>query len=348
MSAMRPLLAAALLLAGCGSAPPVGDDGGVPPLDASVPPDLAPPVDLLAPTGPMKLSETGLYADFGARALAPGVIAYTPRYELWSDGATKQRWLWLPPGTKIDTSDMDDWRFPVGTKVWKQFAVANQVIETRLIQKVWDGKDGWWECAYLWDQAGTEATCVPNGLDDALGTTHYVPSQIDCNWCHGNLGDAPIGVSAIQLGSADGKSGMLTQLAAMGLLSAPPAGEPAPPGSGTVQDALGYLHGNCGHCHNQHAWFAPKIHLFMRLAVGDTVPEETQTYKTSIGVKMTHSYPGGIDTAVVPGQPERSQLWVRMGLRDDWAMPPRCTKVADGAGQATVGDWITGLPHDGG
>ena len=41
----------------------------------------------------------------------------SPRYPLWSDGAEKQRYLSLPPGTQIDTSNMDDWKFPVGTRV---------------------------------------------------------------------------------------------------------------------------------------------------------------------------------------------------------------------------------------
>src|SRR5262245_7866666 len=69
---------------------------------------------------PQRLSETGLFADIGRETLAPGVVAYAPRFQLWSDGAEKRRWLWLPPGTRIDTSDMDSWVFPVGTKLWKE------------------------------------------------------------------------------------------------------------------------------------------------------------------------------------------------------------------------------------
>ncbi|MBA3538393.1 MAG: hypothetical protein H0T79_02085 [Deltaproteobacteria bacterium] len=36
---------------------------------------------------------------------------YVPQYELWADGATKHRWITLPPGAKIDTSDMSSWKF---------------------------------------------------------------------------------------------------------------------------------------------------------------------------------------------------------------------------------------------
>jgi hypothetical protein len=62
--------------------------------------------------------QTGLYADTAAGTLAPGVSAFTPQFALWSDASTKQRWLYLPPDSKIDTTDMDNWVYPVGTKFW--------------------------------------------------------------------------------------------------------------------------------------------------------------------------------------------------------------------------------------
>src|SRR3954468_10090688 len=58
---------------------------------------------------PERLSETGLYTDIATGELAPGVLLFTPRFPLWSDGSEKQRWLLLPNGTQIDTSNMDDW-----------------------------------------------------------------------------------------------------------------------------------------------------------------------------------------------------------------------------------------------
>ena len=51
------------------------------------------------------LSETGLYA-----AGRPGLSStrrtapFSPQYPLWSDGAAKARWIYLPPGTAIDTT----------------------------------------------------------------------------------------------------------------------------------------------------------------------------------------------------------------------------------------------------
>src|SRR5690349_20362108 len=64
--------------------------------------------------GPMLLSETGLYSDIATRTLAPGDAPFDVGFELWSDGAEKQRWLLLPEGTAIDDSDVDRWSFPTG------------------------------------------------------------------------------------------------------------------------------------------------------------------------------------------------------------------------------------------
>src|SRR5688572_6099930 len=99
-------LLSALLLAGCGGPVAAPEDLA----HVHVMPDFSVAPDATVPTGPDSLADTGLYADFAARTLAPGVIRFRPRYELWSDGATKERYLWLPPGTKIDTRDMDAWR----------------------------------------------------------------------------------------------------------------------------------------------------------------------------------------------------------------------------------------------
>jgi hypothetical protein len=304
------------------------------------PPDGA-ATDLASP-GPTLLSETGLYGDFSARTLADGVRPYSVRYELWADGATKERYLYLPPGAQIDTTDMDHWVFPVGTKVWKHFRVEGRLIETRLLYKL--SANQWWRSAYLWNHDESDAIVAPAGEPNAHGTMHDVPSQADCALCHGNLTDGLTGVGAIQLSSPDGK-GTLSQLAAAGLLTEPPASEFQPPGQGAVQDALGYLHGNCGMpCHHENENPVLRQWLKMQLKVGDLLPEDTETYRTGVGVKMRHAMPGGVDTGVVPGMPDSSQLYLRMHTRDEiWGMPPLATKVVDETGSAVVRDWILSL-----
>ena len=84
---------------------------------------------------PDTLIETGLY-----EAGRPGVVAgrnqaFSPQYPLWSDGASKRRWIYLPAGTTIDAADAYEWNFPVGTKLWKEFAFGGRRVETRFLWK---------------------------------------------------------------------------------------------------------------------------------------------------------------------------------------------------------------------
>ena len=347
---MRLVGLAALVLAACsqsnqpggtgggtlvdGSLADTGGDDGAGGADAA---DGAPPFD-----GPTTLSETGLYTDIAARTLAPGVEPYSVRYELWSDGAAKDRYLYLPPGTQIDTSSMDWWKLPVGTKAWKAFSVGGKLVETRFLWKRAEGIAGWLKVAYVWDAQGSDAIAAPFGEQDALGTTHDVPSMSQCQECHDGVGDVLVGVSAVQLSTNDG-TGYLSKLMADGRLSAPPAGEIDVPGEGVVEDALGYLHGNCGQCHNSVHGLAQKRALRLRLEVDGLTPEETPTYQTAIGGTTSHAI-DGTTVIVVPGKPLESQLYVRMSYRDIDSMPPVGTEVVDATGGLpTIEQWILGL-----
>src|SRR5262249_29697933 len=179
---------------------------------------------------PKRLSETGLFADAARESLAPGVMAYAPRFQLWSDRADKRRWLSLPPGTQVDTSDMDAWVFPVGTKFWKEFTRDGVRVETRLIEKLGPGDD-WLALPYLWRSDQSDADAAPLGANNAGGTPHDVPASNLCGACHGGRRSFVLGFSAIQLSA--------------------PVQSFEVPGNDTERAALGYLHANCSNCHNQ-------------------------------------------------------------------------------------------------
>src|SRR5262245_46418758 len=65
---------------------------------------------------PQRLRDTGLYVDGSSRQVRPENLSFAPQYPLWSDGATKRRWLYIPPGKSIDAARPDAWEFPTGTK----------------------------------------------------------------------------------------------------------------------------------------------------------------------------------------------------------------------------------------
>jgi hypothetical protein len=305
-----------------------------------VPPEMA---GILV-KGPDLLSQTGLYADIKTRTIAPGVIEFAPRWALWSDGADKRRWIQLPQGKTIDTTDMDQWVFPVGTKLWKEFTVSGKVVETRLLWKVDDkGWRYWWMASYRWRQDGSDADVVIYGDPNALGTGWEIPTQVDCVRCHFGIADVGIGFSAIQLSAP--QNSQLSKFAGMGWFSKPPMQEFDAPGTGTEHDALAYMHANCGHCHvDTSQLYAQQTKLLLRLRTTDTTPQVTGAY-AAIGMMAKHNYdPMYGAYNIVAGKPDQSQVWLRMNVRGYWQMPPIATKKIDMTGTSLVGQWIAGLP----
>ena len=67
-----------------------------------LPPRAAPPTDTSAAAFPRKLSETGVFADTKTLTPATGLIPYSVNAELWSDGATKERFIAIPGEGKIE------------------------------------------------------------------------------------------------------------------------------------------------------------------------------------------------------------------------------------------------------
>jgi hypothetical protein len=284
---------------------------------------------------PERLSLTGLYASETANALAPDVHSFRPRFQLWSDGATKRRFIWLPPGAQIDTSDMDSWQFPVGTKLWKEFTRDGVRVETRLIQRL---PDHWIGLAYLWQNDEADAIATPYGAIDARGTSHNVPASNECEACHGGRSSYALGFSALQLAQpTEPDAWNLDELVRLGLVSDVPAATPRVPGNETEQAALGYLHANCSHCHNAarperagSRCFDPErdIDFSLRADEGEAV-SDTSTYRTAK------------DVCFEPGQPDSSKLIALAGQRSRFnQMPPLATEVVDTAAVAILRRWI--------
>ena len=100
----------------------------------------------------LHLACAGLYSDWPTKTVAPDFRPFVPGLTLWSDGADKTRWVHLPPGQRIDTSNMDAWTFPVGTKLFKEFRLpvagspGRRRIETRMLWKQAEGS--WFRTTY--------------------------------------------------------------------------------------------------------------------------------------------------------------------------------------------------------
>ena len=249
----------------------------------------------LQPTAPATLALTGLYASATVPAtpdaVAPYARPFQPEYELWSDGATKRRWAYIPKCGRIGTEGINHWLFPVGTRLWKEFtipgagAASATRVETRLLHKfAADNDTGWLYATYQWptnvaNPTPADATLVTAGVVNANGTQHDIPPVTACPQCHGSLVEKVLGFSAIQL-SHDLPGVTIQKLADAGWLTHPFTVSGAlarngfnPPGTSGDQGALGYLHANCGNCHHAGTVFGGATPVRMRLMIG----QETHT-----------------------------------------------------------------------
>lgn len=306
------------------------------------------------PNMPRTLAETGLCIDAGCTQIAAGIYPYAPQFELYSDTATKKRWIYLPPSTQIDTSDMDHWKFPVGTKLWKEFARGGTRVETRIVWRIGSGDTNadWFYAAYVWNATQNATHWAEFGETDANGTLHNVPSKFECRACHDNLKPSRVlGVGAIQL-DFDGASGELdlADLVGMNLLSNPPtANTPYFPfdstSAATVKPALGYMHANCSHCHNpSSSVFMNNTPINLRLTSGTVGTTSTTGAYTTVVDVTTPNTINGHNTLVAKGSPSTSVVMDRFEATGGIRMPAAGTEDMDTTGRTILYDWIMNIP----
>lgn len=308
---------------------------------------------------PRWLEETGFVLDPATGEPQGDLLSYSPQYPLWTDGAVKRRWVRLPAGSAIEGSDPDAWIFPVGTKLWKEFAHGGRRVETRVLERLADGS--WSFAAYVWDAAQERAELAPErGLRGAFvapdGVAHDVPGRADCLSCHGNGATPVLGFSTLQLSpdrdplaphaeSVGPQDLDLASLVGRGLLrgldpaflAEPPRIEAASPRERAV---LGYLHANCGACHRAEG---PLAELIPRLDQ-TFAPRGEPTAPDSLVGRSARYRPRQAEGAallVAPGDPDHSLLAARLGARGSaLAMPPLGSARVDADALALVRSWI--------
>ncbi|HET9623738.1 MAG TPA: hypothetical protein VFP84_20340 [Kofleriaceae bacterium] len=325
-------------------APPAGDAA-------------APSPDAANPTAPATLADTGLCLDAACTQITGAARAYAPRFPLWIDGATKRRWIALPPGTQIDTRDPDHWVFPVGTRFWKEITRDGVRVETRyMIKRLADDEaDGaWFFVSFAWNASQDATTPVTVGAQNVNGTPHDIPSVAECRACHDSLRPGHVlGFQAIQLDF----DGNLDALARLGWLS-----QPLPPAVGGAhyplpadatpaqQAALGYFHANCGHCHNPSSLVHATTPMVLRLdaaalAAGSSVTATPLYTTTTNATGLPLDENGATYTKIiVPRDPAHSILNVRVNSTNpSHHMPKLGSELTDPAASQHALDWINAL-----
>jgi hypothetical protein len=304
------------------------------------------------PTG-ASLRETGLWSDFEGEVLADGVLAYAPQFPLWSDSASKRRWVYIPGGEVIDSSDMDSWQVPVGSKFWKEFTRDGTRVETRLIERT---STGFQFSTFMWTADGSDAFLLENnfsGVENAVGTDHDIPSEDDCDFCHDRTPHKILGFGAVQLSWDPGDSSLVNMdyLETNSLLSDDLPGSYSVPGDATEIQAFGYLHANCGNCHNDMGEGVlngqDPFNFWLKVAESNVnqVGATSNVLLDFTANKSVPQYPAAT-LRIDPGSPMTSQVWARMqqdvrGTNNQ--MPQLGSEDADSAGIDAVAAWITSL-----
>jgi len=313
---------------------------------------------------PARLSETGLYLPGNVGIVDQRNRLFSPQYPLWSDGATKIRWVYIPPNTVIDTGNDAAWEFPVGTRFWKEFSFNSRKVETRMLWKATATQ--WVAVSYMWNEAQTDAVLASDRGEPGVATIsgsrqHSIPSASDCLTCHGAKRTEPLGFNPLQLSTDRDPNaihgeplapGMLTIRTLVGehllspqrtdLVDAPPRIRTS---SADTRTMLGYFTTNCGSCHRGDGEMAVQV---PSLRYSDVMHDGDAAALRLVGRRTDWQVPSqdGNSVLIDPVTPDRSAMLYRMRSRSPSSqMPPLGTVVRDQAAVDALTRWIAGLPR---
>jgi hypothetical protein len=295
------------------------------------------------PSSSTTLSSTGCFSmQGGMPEPAAGLIPIELNTPLWSDGASKRRWIVLPSGTQIVANPTGAWTLPAGAMVVKEFSLdmtagdptSRRPVETRFL--LWNGSEvqGY---SLQWDDAGTDATLLPGDapvtrewfIDGAGAHTHFYPSRAQCTTCHNAVAGFFLGLQTGNVNRNVDYDGVtdnaLRAMTHAGILEAASGNAPArfaPPHdfTATPYDRVrSYLTANCSQCHRP----------------GGLRP--TRDFRWETPLAETHI----CDGEVVLGDPDNSLIYQRLSTRP--GMPPLATLIPDPFALSMFREWIAGM-----
>ena len=321
-----------------------------------------PPVDMaqvLAEAPAPALGDYHLFADAGARVPNARLTPYALNTPLFSDYASKHRFVFVPAGQSARYTATGVVDFPVGTVLVKTFAypaaTAEHFIETRLLIRK---ASGWVPNTYVWNAAQDQAVLKRAGARVAVdyqgrAIDYAVPNVNQCKQCH-LAGEAvtPIGPRARNLNGVfaypGGPENQLAHWTRTGLLAgAPPFAKiAATPRWDDTRAPLGgraraYLDANCGHCHSR-AGFAGNSGLYLDFEEQD--PAHWGVGKRPVAAGRASA---GLSFAIAPGDPDASIIVHRMASTEPGIMMPQFGRtVTHDEGVALIRAWIKAMPRN--
>lgn len=321
---------------------------------------------ILATAPPKQLSEFAFFQDLPKQMPASGVVPFRLATPLFSDGAEKFRFVYVPKGQAAKYDPVEAFDFPVGAALVKTFAFPAdyrkpneklRLIETRVLLHRADGWSAW---AYLWNDQQSDATLKIAGAKVAVSTIdgsgvpvsfdYSVPNKNQCKACHAFNGKiTPLGPKARNLNTdyayASGAENQIAHWIAAGLLSAAP-GPAEIPAAADWRDAAvpldkrarTWLDVNCAHCHRAEG---PASNSGLFLTAGETIPVRYGVLKRPAAAGKGS---GDREFDIVPGKPDRSIMTYRVESTVPGVMMPELGRhIADPDAVKLLADWIASL-----
>ena len=293
-----------------------------------------------------------------------GVLPYDIITPLFSDYATKKRFIWMPNGSSAsyvnDYSIMD---FPVGTILIKTFLYDNvlpagnkRILETRLQIKK---ESGWQFANYKWNEAQTEAVFDLSGsfeqiefeIDGVVRNVNYgVPAEPSCLTCHKSADDVPfpIGMKPQSLNRMytydEGTMNQLQKWEEFGYLE---GGYPSDIVSHVDWEdeseplelrVRSYLDVNCAHCHSDsgHCNYRPVRFSFKKS--GEDIAN------LGVCVDAHEVFDASLTKIIEPGNSDRSILAFRIDtVEESLRMPLQGRTLRHDEGVDLIVEWINSL-----
>lgn len=311
---------------------------------------------------PKRLSEWRIFTGDLAR-MQPNdrVLPYDLNTPLFSDYASKSRFIWMPEGVAARYDATETFEFPQGTVIAKTFSYPGRILETRILVNT---RKGWVGLPYVWNDRQTEANLEiapdpvtvewthPSG--ERLRFRYSIPNTNQCKGCHERAKRVvPIGPKARHLNRdypyAGGTENQLVHWTNAGYLRGAPAPQSAPrnaewsePASGSVERrARAYLDANCAHCHNPEG---PADNSGLYLTATQTDPLRLGFCK--VPVAAGHGA-GDLRFDMVHGKPEESILVRRMNSLEPKVMMPELGRATvHREGVALIEQWVASVRGD--
>jgi parallel beta-helix repeat protein len=322
-----------------------------------------------------KLSDYRLFANVSdpTKDGLSGGFEYKLNNELFTDYAEKSRFIFLPPGQKIDYRASGVLDLPVGSVVTKTFSFYTEgsggktvPVETRLLIR---RKSGWQASVYRWDNEKKEAHLFLGGEirpmkilvhnERPMDIEYGIPNRRQCISCHATDLNKRNELSLIgpkakflnhNLNPLTAGKNQLVWMKETNRLKNLPVLSEVPmvavwndPLSGSLDKrAKAYLDINCAHCHSPMG-AATNTGLFL----ATEVPTETVEYGRCKPPVAAGFGSGGYLYDVNPGHPETSILPFRMKSNLLAArMPQLGRSVEHTEAVALINDWVSHMSGD--